>query len=132
MNGSLATAFGVLFLASAPFALIARARWPGRVSWWWVSLGVAGVCWISLVGAEHFWTLADMECPPASPDSDAPVCVGRFVHYAETYNAQLGWFKGLIYLALLCPIYWAIAKLRRRFRASGSLPNTSLERTREG
>jgi hypothetical protein len=64
-----------------------------------------------------------MECPPASPDPDAPVCVAVIRHYAETYNAQLGWLKGLIYLALLLPVYWAFAKYRKRSRTGGSPPN---------
>jgi hypothetical protein len=80
--------------------------------------------------SEHFSKLADMECPPASPDPNAAECIGRFVHYAESYNLQFGWLKAMLYLALWVPIYGGYIYWRRR-RNGSSLPNKSLGRTRD-
>ena len=132
MNRSLATTFILLFLATAPVMLVARAWKPKRLPWWMLLSAVAGLSWLSLVACEHFSKLADAECPPPlHVGSEVLECVGVLNDYTVSYSAPLGWLVGLIYLSLLLPFYGAFSYFGRRRAAVGSLPNTSLERTRE-
>jgi hypothetical protein len=130
MNRLLAMSLGLLFFVAAPILLSTRARFPRQLPWWLVLLGVAVIGWMLLVAAQHFATLADMECPPASIDPNAPVCVGVLVDYAESHNSRFGWLKSLVYFALWLPIYGLFISRRRRAQGGGSRPNKSLERTR--
>jgi hypothetical protein len=133
MNRSLATTFVLLFLATAPVMLVVRAWKPGRLPWWLLLAAVGGLSWTSLVVSEHFSKLADAECPPPLQTGTGVLeCVGVLNDYAVSYNARLGWLVGLIYLSLLLPFYAAFIYFKRRSAAGRSLPNTSLERAREG
>ena len=132
MNGSLATTFLLLFLATAPVMLVVRAWKPGRLPWWLLSAVVGGLSWMSLVAGEHFSKLADAECPPPLQTGNGVLeCVGILNDYAVSYNLRLGWLVGLIYLSFLLPFYAAFIYFKRRRAGGGSLPNTSLERTRD-
>ena len=83
MNGSLATTFVLLFLATAPVMLVVRAWKPGRLPWWLLSAVVGGLSWMSLEAGEHFSKLADAECPPPLQTGNGVLeCVGILNDYA--------------------------------------------------
>jgi hypothetical protein len=131
MADVLANAFWVLFLVSAPALLVAKFIWPTRFPWWAVITAVAIISWGSLVLGEHFVLLHESECTARVVGDTIVGC--PIVEHWYTYNRELGWLKGLIYLFPWLALYGAVRVIRkRREHVGGSLPNTSLERTREG
>jgi len=118
-----------LFFASPPALLTAKFVWPTRLPWWLLVTAVAILSWLSLVLGDHLVQLRDSDCTSQVVGDTIVGC--PIVDYWYTYNRELGWLKGLIYLLPWLAIF-GIAKVlhSRRQRAGGAPPNKSLERTR--
>jgi hypothetical protein len=133
MYAASTNAADVLFLLCAPALLAIHAIWPRRFSWVAVAIGAATLSWGLLVLGEYLSNREMQDCVPRSftQGNTAWVEGCPLVDGFSTYNQQLGWLKGLIYLGLWLPIYGAFLLLRARIRnGRWSLPNKSLERTR--
>jgi len=131
-----------LFLALPPALLVGRHLWPKKFTWPITVASAAILGWTILATYELFLEqirehserayceqikLAD---PADALALDYPC---RFVHYAYSYNYELGWLKALIWLIPWLCIYGLVQFImRRRSQGGSSPPNTSLERTREG
>jgi hypothetical protein len=135
MNTVIANICTVLFFAFVPALVLAHYIWPRRMGWWVVALVSASLGWLLLVLGEHFteraWEACEMTIIPGPMADSIDGCA--IVHFFPTYNLQLGWLKGLIYMAPWVAVFEAVRLVqRRRAAVAQSPPNKSLERTREG
>jgi hypothetical protein len=131
MANALANALWIVFLITPPVLLLAKFIWTAKVPWWSIPLAVASISWGSLVLGEHFALVHESECTAQIVGDTIVGC--PIVERWYTYNVELGWLKGLIYLLPWLAVYGCASVIRkRRGRVSGAPPNNSLERTREG
>jgi hypothetical protein len=140
MYAAVAIASKAAFFVLVPACLVARYLWPKRFSWPLTVFSATVIGWLSLIGYELLLEHARERSERAyceqlkleNPDGvvlDYPCAI---VHYAYTFNYELGWLKALIWLSPFLCVY-ALVKyfVGRRTKGGGLLPNTSLERTRE-
>jgi len=112
MADTLAKGFWTFFLVTAPALLLVRFIWPTKFPWWVVITAVAIVSWGSLVLGEHFSLVHESECKAQVVGGAIEGC--PIVDHWYTYNRELGWLKGLIYLVPWLALFGAVKVIRRR------------------
>jgi hypothetical protein len=131
MNWTIANIFVALFFACAPVVLalqvLVRKRFPTSA---YISMSVI-TGWGLALAAQHYVRLGWQRCEHVTSSADS-VLVGCFVHFATSYEALVALIAATIYSLLIWGAYGFARWLRQRVRRGAtSLPNTSLERTRE-
>ena len=133
MYSALTTACMVLFFGSAPALLVGRWFRPRRFTWATVAVCAAVLGWAPLLLDEYSRRHHDCEFTVSYHASTETLGGCYLMDGSPTYNLELGWLKGLVYLVLwLVPYGIALLIRRRRREEPGLPPNKSLERTREG
>jgi hypothetical protein len=120
-----------VFFISPPALLAGKWLWPNKLPWWLLVSVVAISSWLLLVLGDHLVQVRDAECTSQVVGNTIVGC--PIMEYSYSYNRELGWLKGLIYLLPWVAVFGAAKALHsRRQWPGGAPPNKSLERTREG
>jgi hypothetical protein len=140
MYATLAILCKTLFLALPPALLTGRYFLPKRFTWPATVISAAILGWALLVTYEFVGEYDNERYERAycerlkleNPDGVTLDYPCRIVHYAYTFNYELGWLKALIWFSPWLCVYALVQfLLRRRAQVGGSPPNKSLERTRD-
>ena len=135
MYSALTTACMVIFFGSAPALLLGRWFRPRRFSWAAVAIGTAVLGWAVLVLDEFVRRRQRQDCEFTVSYHESTATIGGCYlidEWPTTYNLELGWLKGLVYLVPWLILYGIAWLIRRRRRSDlGLPPNKSLERTRD-
>ena len=124
-----------LVVACPALLLAARFAWPRKIPWWAVVAITAAASWALHTLRWHLGWVAIQEandaCSRAPMNSECSYIASYHPGIPPTEGRWLPGVEWLLLLSLLyCGAWWA---KERRLRISKELlPNTSLERTREG
>jgi len=137
MINLLAIVLKTLFYLAPPATAFALGRFKWRAHWWVTWFAIFLVSYALLFLSAYVGYVAELNamgnCTSSFDGQVGVISCPPIVDYWET-----GWDRAKRYATLLYPILWmsalgAVSYLKhRREVVSASLPNTSLERTREG